>query len=174
MAAFPSDCMFRQVTIIGVGLLGGSLGLVLKEKGLAQSVVGIGRRRENLELALQMGAIDSFASTPQEAVSQSDLIVLATPVDTYLSQIKTWGKDVVPGTIVSDVGSVKGDLVFGSSGYGDGGSALLRISSAGRGRVRMEEVYYKRNNEVQNHHGGMVLIGDHIYMGHGNNTGLPL
>ncbi len=112
MAAFPSDCMFRQVTIIGVGLLGGSLGLVLKEKGLAQSVVGIGRRRENLELALQIGAIDSFASTPQEAVSQSDLIVLATPVDTYLSQIQTWGKHVVPGTIVSDVGSVKGDLVF--------------------------------------------------------------
>lgn len=69
---------------------------------------------------------------------------------------------------------VKGDFVFGSSGYGDGGSALLRISAAGRDNVRMQEVYYKRNNEVQNHHGGMVLIGDHIYMGHGHNNGLPL
>lgn len=69
---------------------------------------------------------------------------------------------------------VSGDYVFGSSGYGDGGSALLQISSAGRGGVRMQEVYYKRNNEVQNHHGGMVLIGDHIYMGHGHNNGLPL
>ncbi len=69
---------------------------------------------------------------------------------------------------------VKGDLVFGSSGYGDGGSALLRLSSAGRGRVQMQEVYYKRNKEVQNHHGGMVLIGDHIYMGHGHNNGFPL
>jgi outer membrane protein assembly factor BamB len=38
----------------------------------------------------------------------------------------------------------------------------------------LEEVYYKRNHEVQNHHGGMVLIGDHIYMGHGHNNGLPL
>lgn len=69
---------------------------------------------------------------------------------------------------------VKGDFVFGSSGYGDGGSALLRLSPAGRGSVRFQEVYYKRNNEVQNHHGGMVLIGDHIYMGHGHNNGLPL
>ncbi|MCG8651785.1 MAG: polyvinylalcohol dehydrogenase, partial [Pirellulales bacterium] len=45
---------------------------------------------------------------------------------------------------------------------------------AGRGSVRYQEVYYKRNNEVQNHHGGMVLIGDHIYMGHGHNNGFPL
>jgi outer membrane protein assembly factor BamB len=69
---------------------------------------------------------------------------------------------------------VKGDLVFGSSGYGDGGSALLRLSSSGRGSVQIKEVYYKRNNEVQNHHGGMVLIGDYVYMGHGHNNGLPL
>ena len=112
MLSFPSDIMFRQVTIIGVGLLGGSLGLVLKEKGLAQSVIGVGRRRENLELAVQIGAIDGFATNPEEAVSQSDLIVLATPVDTYISQVKKWGNSLVPGTIVSDVGSVKGDLVF--------------------------------------------------------------
>ncbi|NND99363.1 MAG: PQQ-binding-like beta-propeller repeat protein [Pirellulaceae bacterium] len=69
---------------------------------------------------------------------------------------------------------VKGDYVFGSSGYGDGGSALLKLSPAGRGSVRFQEVYYKPNNEVQNHHGGMILIGDHIYMGHGHNNGLPL
>ena len=69
---------------------------------------------------------------------------------------------------------VKGDFVFGSSGYGDGGSALLKLSAAGRGGVQFQEVYYKSNNEVQNHHGGMVLIGEHIYMGHGHNNGFPL
>ncbi len=69
---------------------------------------------------------------------------------------------------------VSGDFVFGSSGYGDGGSALLRLAPAGRDRVRMSEVYYKPSREVQNHHGGMVLIGEHIYMGHGHNNGLPL
>lgn len=103
--------MFRHVTIIGLGLLGGSLGLVLREKGLAKTVVGIGRRRENLELAVRMGAIDRFTLEPLDEVSQSDLIVMATPVETYLPQIHTWGKALAPSTIVSDVGSVKGQLV---------------------------------------------------------------
>lgn len=111
MSISLSDHLFRQVTIIGLGLLGGSLGLVLKEKGLAKTVVGLGRRKENLELAVQMGAIDHFELEPFKAVSQSDLIILATPVETYLTQIHTWGKDLAPSTIVSDVGSVKGPLV---------------------------------------------------------------
>jgi prephenate dehydrogenase len=104
--------MFQQVTIIGVGLLGGSLGLVLKERGLAKTIVGIGRRQVNLELAVQVGAIDRFASEAHEAVRDSDLIVLATPVDTYVSHVQRWGQYVPSGTIVSDVGSVKGQLVF--------------------------------------------------------------
>ena len=69
---------------------------------------------------------------------------------------------------------IHGDLVFGSSGYSDGGSALLRLSNAGRNQVRFSEVYYKSNSEVQNHHGGMIRIGDHVYMGHGHNNGFPL
>ena len=69
---------------------------------------------------------------------------------------------------------IHGDLVFGSSGYGDGGSALLRLSKAGRNQVRFTEVYYKTNKQVQNHHGGMIRIGDHVYMGHGHNNGFPL
>ncbi|MDR4459836.1 MAG: prephenate dehydrogenase/arogenate dehydrogenase family protein [Nitrospirales bacterium] len=111
MSTSHSDPLFRHVTIIGIGLLGGSLGLALKEQGLAKMVVGVGRRQENLELALQMGAIDQFALEPHRAVSQSDLIVLATPVEAYLSQIDLWGKDLAPSAIVSDVGSVKGQLV---------------------------------------------------------------
>lgn len=69
---------------------------------------------------------------------------------------------------------VSGDYVFGSSGYNDGGSALLRLAPAPRGEVKFQEVYYKRNSDVQNHHGGMVLIGNHLFMGHGHNNGLPL
>lgn len=68
---------------------------------------------------------------------------------------------------------VKGNYVFGSSGYGDGGSALLELRRRGRG-IQVREVYYKRNSEYQNHHGGMVLIGDHIYMGEGHNKGFPI
>lgn len=111
MSTSHLEPLFRHVTIIGIGLLGGSLGLALKEQGLAKTVVGIGRRQENLELALQMGAIDQFATEPHQAVSQSDLIVLATPVETYLPQIDLWGKDLTSSAIVSDVGSVKGQLV---------------------------------------------------------------
>lgn len=111
MATSASEPLFRHVTIIGIGLLGGSLGLALKKQGLARTVVGIGRRQENLELAVQMGAIDQFALEPHRAVSQSDLIVLATPVETYLPQIDLWRKDLIPSAIVSDVGSVKGQLV---------------------------------------------------------------
>lgn len=112
MASSLSEHLFQQVTIIGVGLLGGSLGLVLKEQGLAKTVVGIGRRQVNLELAVQVGAINRFASEPHEAVRDSDLIVLATPVDTYVSHVQRWGQHVPSGAIVTDVGSVKGQLVF--------------------------------------------------------------
>jgi prephenate dehydrogenase len=112
MSHAHSECLFQQVTIIGVGLLGGSLGLVLKEQGLAKTVVGIGRRQANLELAVQMGAIDRFTLEPHEAVRDSDFIVLATPVDTYPSHLQRWGQQVPSGAIVSDVGSVKGQLVF--------------------------------------------------------------
>ncbi len=112
MAGSLSENLFQQVTIIGVGLLGGSLGLVLKEQGLAKTVVGIGRRQTNLELAVQLGAIDRFTSEAHEAVCDSDFIVLAAPVDTYISHLQRWGQKVPSGAIVSDVGSVKGQLVF--------------------------------------------------------------
>jgi len=68
---------------------------------------------------------------------------------------------------------VSGDFVFCSSGYDDGGSALLRLVGA-RGQVVMQEVWYKTNRELQNHHGGMILVGDHVYMGHGHNNGFPV
>ncbi len=102
---------FTQVAIIGVGLIGGSLGMVLRRKGAAGSVIGIGRRVENLKAAVAMGAIDRYVADPVEGVDGADLVVLATPVDTYERHLKEWGAHLKPGTIVSDVGSVKGRLV---------------------------------------------------------------
>jgi prephenate dehydrogenase len=102
---------FQHVVIIGVGLIGGSLGMVLKRKGLATSVVGVGRRMENLKTAVELGAIDRYVADPSDAVRQADLIILATPVDTYERHLKEWGSSVQSGAIVSDVGSVKGPLV---------------------------------------------------------------
>ncbi|UCE62676.1 MAG: prephenate dehydrogenase/arogenate dehydrogenase family protein [Nitrospirota bacterium] len=102
---------FRQVVIVGVGLIGGSLGLVLKQKGLAGSVVGVGRRIENLEKAVELHAIDRYETDVRNAIHDADLVVLATPVQTYASHLRDWGQTLQSGAIVSDVGSVKGGLV---------------------------------------------------------------
>jgi prephenate dehydrogenase len=107
---------FNQVAIVGVGLIGGSLGMELKRGGLAGSVVGIGRRVENLQTAVRMGAIDRYVAAAAEGVRGADLVVLATPVDTYERHLKEWGASLKPGTIVSDVGSVKGPLVAQAEG----------------------------------------------------------
>lgn len=102
---------FKQVAIIGVGLIGGSLGMILRRKALADHVVGIGRRIENLKTAVEVGAIDRYVADPKEGVGGADLVILATPVDTYERHLKEWAHCLAPGAIVSDVGSVKGTLV---------------------------------------------------------------
>ena len=72
----------------------------------------------------------------------------------------------IPSPIVS------GDLVFASTGYADGGSALLKLIPSRTG-VRVEELKYYTAKELQNHHGGMVLVDGYVYMGRGHNNGLP-
>lgn len=66
---------------------------------------------------------------------------------------------------------VSGDYVFASTGYG-AGAALLRLAKDGDG-VKAEEVYFLSGDKFQNHHGGMVLVGDYLYAGHGHNNGFP-
>ena len=102
---------FHHVAIIGVGLIGGSLGMVLKRRGLADAVIGVGRRVENLQTAVALGAIDRYVAEPAEAVRSADLVVVATPVDTYERHLTSWGGLLPDGAIVTDVGSVKGVLV---------------------------------------------------------------
>lgn len=102
---------FKQVAIIGVGLIGGSLGMILRRKALAGEVVGIGRRVENLKTAVELGAVDRYVSDAQDGVRGADLVILATPVDTYERHLREWAHCLSPGAIVSDVGSVKGPLV---------------------------------------------------------------
>ena len=67
---------------------------------------------------------------------------------------------------------VSGDLVFASTGYGDGGAALLQLVPTAAG-VDVKELQYYKAKELQNHHGGMVLVDGYIYMGRGHNKGLP-
>ena len=85
--------------------------MILRRKGLASSVIGVGRRIENLKTAVELGAIDRYVVDPKDGVKDADLVVLATPVDTYERHVSEWASCLKPGTIVTDVGSVKGELV---------------------------------------------------------------
>jgi outer membrane protein assembly factor BamB len=84
-----------------------------------------------------------------------------------------WRNAVVAGKTANiPTPIVRGDYVFYSTGYEDGGSALLKIVPHGD-ELTAEEVWHKSANELRNHHGGVVLVGDYLYGGHGQNQGFP-
>jgi prephenate dehydrogenase len=101
---------FRQVTIIGTGLIGGSLGLALKKRHLAARIVGCDRPPV-LERAQECGAIDTGISNPADAVQGSDIVVLATPVLPIIDLIERLGPALPVKTLVTDVGSTKAEIV---------------------------------------------------------------
>jgi prephenate dehydrogenase len=101
---------FKQVTIIGTGLIGGSLGLALKKRRLAGRIVGCDRAPV-LERAQDCGAIEAGTTDPADAVRGSDLVVLATPVIAILDLIGRLGPMLPAKTLVTDVGSTKVEVV---------------------------------------------------------------
>jgi prephenate dehydrogenase len=101
---------FKQVTIIGTGLIGGSLGLALKKRHLAGRIVGCDRAPV-LERAQDCGAIEAGNTNPADAVRGSDLVVLATPVISILDLVGRLGPAVPAKTLVTDVGSTKAEIV---------------------------------------------------------------
>jgi len=101
---------FKQVTIIGTGLIGGSLGLALRKRHLAGRVIGCDRAPV-LERAQDCGAIEAGSTHPADAVRGSDLVVLATPVISILDLIGHLGPTLVAKTLVTDVGSTKAEIV---------------------------------------------------------------
>lgn len=102
--------LFKKAAIIGTGLIGGSLGLVLKRKKLAAKVVGVSRRKSSIILARKNGAIDC-GSQGLGIIKDSDLVVLATPVDVILSLAPKIKKLVGKDCIITDVGSTKKEIV---------------------------------------------------------------
>jgi prephenate dehydrogenase len=102
---------FNKVTIIGVGLIGGSLAKVLKSRGLVGQITGAGRSRATLELALKLGVIDNLGQGLDHAVENADLVVLASPVGTFETVVREIASHLKKGAILTDVGSVKGGLV---------------------------------------------------------------
>jgi prephenate dehydrogenase len=107
----PAPHHFQQMTVIGVGLIGGSLGLTALRKRLVRTVVGYGKRRGDLQRAITTGAIDRYFLTIQRAVEEADFVVLATPLGTFEKVLHAMLPHLKVGTIVTDVGSCKGKSV---------------------------------------------------------------
>jgi prephenate dehydrogenase len=102
---------FNKATIIGVGLIGGSVARVLKDSHLAHAITGAGRGRASLEQALKLGVIDRIGQTVSQSVEDADLVVLAAPVGAFLPIIAEIVPRLKQGAVLTDVGSVKGVLV---------------------------------------------------------------
>src|SRR5687768_13735455 len=107
---------WNTVAIIGVGLLGGSVGLALRERSLAKQVVGIGRRPASLKKARQRGAIDSTTTDLARGVKDAELVVVCTPVGQIVEQVRQAADFCPPETIVTDVGSTKESIVAALAG----------------------------------------------------------
>lgn len=101
--------MFNKVAIIGVGLLGGSLARDLRAHKLANSICGVTRSSGTAKQALALGVVDSVG-TLTEAVSDADLVVLATPMQAMPPILQQIQSSIGPNTVLTDVGSVKTDL----------------------------------------------------------------
>ncbi len=106
-----SDILFRRVTIIGVGLIGGSIGMCLRQKKLTERVVGITRRKNGIEKLIESKAVDEATDDLAEGIARSELVIVATPVGAIVEQVKSLVPLVKPGTIIMDVGSSKAEVV---------------------------------------------------------------
>ena len=103
--------MFKRITIVGLGLIGGSLGFAIKRKRIAKEVVGVSRRRSTLRRALALGTVDSVTLDPEKGVRNSDLVILAAPVLTIINIARRISRHLKKGAVVIDAGSTKNDIV---------------------------------------------------------------
>ena len=102
---------FERVAVIGVGLIGGSFSLALKEKNLCRHIVGVGRSPANMKLALERAAVDSIETDVAQAVSDADLVLVATPVAQFEKIFREIKPNLKPSATLSDAGSTKRDVV---------------------------------------------------------------
>ncbi|MCM8801556.1 MAG: prephenate dehydrogenase [Candidatus Omnitrophica bacterium] len=102
--------IFNKIAIVGVGLMGGSLGLAIKDKGLSAEVLGISRKRKTLRLAKEKKAIDR-GFRELSVLKDVDLVILATPVETIIDLAKKISKIISKDCLVTDVGSTKEKVV---------------------------------------------------------------
>jgi len=103
--------IIKTLTIVGVGLIGGSIGLAAKRRRMAELVVGAGRQLASLERARALGAIDEGSLDLPAAVHRAEITVFCTPVDRIAEQVLATAPGCVPGSLLTDAGSTKAAIV---------------------------------------------------------------
>jgi cyclohexadieny/prephenate dehydrogenase len=103
--------LFNRVALIGIGLIGSSLAHVVRKQKLAGEITGYARSEATRAKALELGLVDRIHDTAAAAVKDADLVILCSPVGTYGQLAQEIGPALKPGTILTDVGSVKGAVV---------------------------------------------------------------
>jgi prephenate dehydrogenase len=101
---------WRRVAIVGVGLIGGSIALALRKRGLAKEVVGVGRRAASLDVAKAVGTIDEATTELAAGVTGADLVVVCAPVGHIAPLVEELAPHC-PGALITDAGSTKAELV---------------------------------------------------------------
>lgn len=103
--------MFKKIVIFGVGLIGGSFALALRKAGVVEQIIGVGRSAATLARAKELGIIDVASLSPSEALHDTDLVLIAAPVAQTHAILTAIEPHLKPGTVVTDAGSTKGDVV---------------------------------------------------------------
>jgi prephenate dehydrogenase len=100
-----------NVAIVGVGLIGGSIGLALRQRGLAKSVIGIGHRQVTLRIARRIGAVTHTTIDLTKGVAEANLVIVCTSVGQIVEHVRTAARHCPEGTLITDTGSVKQGIV---------------------------------------------------------------
>ncbi len=101
----------KRLCLIGVGLIGGSLLRALRRAGVVDEIVGCGRSRDSLEIALKLGVIDRIEQDPVQAVSDADMVVVAVPLGAMQSIFTAIAPVLAADAVLTDVGSAKASVV---------------------------------------------------------------
>jgi prephenate dehydrogenase len=105
--------MFQKMVMAGVGLICGSLALDMRRRKLVKEIIGYGRGEANLRVAKKKGIIDDYFLREDQFPAGVDFLMMGTPVETIVPLTKGFLPKLEPGCIISDVGSVKGEIVRG-------------------------------------------------------------
>ena len=98
---------FKKVCIIGLGLIGGSIGLAMKRSKISNQIIGFARSNSTLKRAIELGLVDKVKDNLEDAVNDCDLIILATPLSTFKKLVEEMSPFLKKDCIITDTGSAK-------------------------------------------------------------------